>query len=87
MRDINSEKRRSKKQEVILRNEYQPALFKKVHGGLYAWLSVVLMATVILLGYLVYPANNLLQSYEAGRAEVDFYKTPMNPAISQKLMC
>lgn len=85
MRDINSEKRRSKKQEVILRNEYQPALFRKVHGGFLAWLSVAIMAVVIVVGYLLYPANNLLQSYEAGRAEVDIYKMPFNPAISAEI--
>ncbi len=83
MRDINSDKQGGKKQEFILRKDYYPGLLKANRH--LAWLSLTLMAVILLLGYLLFPTNTLLKSYEATQASVEVYKVPMNPVLSAEI--
>lgn len=83
MRDINSEKQDDKKQEFILRKDYYPGLLKA--NRRLTWLSLALMAIVLLLGYLLFPANNLLKTYENAQTSAELYKVPMNPVLSAEI--
>lgn len=84
MRDINSENYNAKRQTIILRKITHPGLLK-VNRYL-VWIFISLMAAVVLLGFLLFPTNSLLRSYEANQMSGQVYgNVPMNPAVSAEI--
>ena len=84
MRDINSETYSTKRQTVILRKITHPGLLQ-VNRYL-VWVVIFLMAMVVLLGFMQFPTNSLLTSYEVNqRSGQAFRDVPMNPAVSAEI--
>ncbi len=79
----NSETYSTKKQTVILRNTAHPG--QLMSNRYLIWGVISLMAAVVLLGFMMFPANSLIRSYEAAQMPAQSYNVPMNPAVTAEI--
>lgn len=79
----NSETYGTKRQTVILRKMTHPGLLKA--NRYLMWGVISLMTAVVLLGFMMFPTNSLLRSYEAKQLPRQVYNAPMNPVVSAEI--